>query len=98
MQTSDTTLRESAIWTRLLASVDTLLSPEAAQAILKIEFPKSDKDRMRELADKARRGALSPLDQEEIDTYGRIGSFLSILQSKARVARRGTQGGNGVRS
>ena len=88
---------ESAIWGRLLTPDGTTLSGEAARAILKINFPKSDKDRMRALAAKARSGTLSAEEQEEIEAYGRIGSFISIMKSKARVALRKVQG-NGSRS
>lgn len=39
---------------------------------------------MRELAARARAGTLTAEEQAEIDTYGRVGSLLSILKSKAR--------------
>jgi hypothetical protein len=97
MQSSQATATESAIWGRLLGPASTTLRPEAARAILEIDFPQSDKDRMRELAGKARDGTLTAEEQEEIDSYGRIGSFISILKSKARVALRKVEG-NGSRS
>jgi hypothetical protein len=96
MQTPHRKAPESAIWGRLLAPASTILSPEVARAILKIDFPESDKDRMHEPAEKARKGTLTQQEQDEIDSYGRIGSFLSILKSKARVALR--EEGNGTRA
>ena len=92
MQTAHATTTESAIWGRLLGAASPPISPEAARAILTIDFPQSDKDRMHELAEKARKGTLTPEEQDEIDSYGRIGSFISIMKSKARVALRKAQG------
>jgi len=86
MLATQTKAVESAIWGRLLGPGSTSLSGEAARAILKIDFPQSDKERMHHLADKARKGTLTPEEQDEIDSYGRIGSFISIMKSKARVA------------
>jgi hypothetical protein len=97
METTKAKTIESAIWGRLLGPGNKTLSREAARAILKIDFPQSDKDRMHELAEKAREGKLTREEQDEIDSYGRIGSFLSIMKSKARVALRNVQG-NGSRS
>jgi len=70
-------------------------SPEAAQGILALDFSQEDKDRMRELAAKARQGTLVPEEQEEIDSYGRVGSLLSIMKSKARQALKNKAQGNG---
>jgi hypothetical protein len=97
METTHATIAESAIWGRILGTAATTLTPEAARSILKIDFPQSDKDRMRELAAKARSGTLTPEEQAEIDSYGRIGSFISIMKSKARVALRKVKE-NGSRS
>jgi hypothetical protein len=58
------------------------LSREAARAILKIDFPENDEKRIRDLAAKARRGALTAEEEKEIDSYGRIGSFPSIMRVK----------------
>ncbi len=44
---------------------------------------------MQMLADKAKAGTLTPSEQEEIDNYERVGHYLAILQSKARVALKG---------
>jgi hypothetical protein len=96
MHTTHRETTESAIWGRLLGPASTILSPEVARAILQIDFPQSDKDRMHELAKKARQGTLTQQEQDEIDSYGRIGSFLSIMKSKARVVLR--EKGNGARA
>lgn len=82
---------EAAIWSRLLGPENTSMSSDVARTIVRIDFPESDKKRMRQLADKARKGTLTPDEQDEIDSYGRIGSFISIMKSRARVALQKSQ-------
>jgi hypothetical protein len=53
---------------------------------LAIGFGPEDTDRMRLLAEKARQGTLTAGEQREIDNYERVGHYLAILQSKARLA------------
>jgi hypothetical protein len=77
---------EATLLSRVLEPDKPLLPPAAAKAILALDFPAADRDRMRELAGKARAGELSAAEQQEIDTYGRVGALLSILKSKARRA------------
>lgn len=59
-------------------------SPEAARALLELEFPKSDMRRMNVLASKARRGTLTEDERVEAEQYNLIGHFLALLQAKAR--------------
>lgn len=61
------------------------MAPEnAARALLRLEFAPEDKVRMRELAAKARDGALTAAEQEEIRTYERMGNLLALMKSFAR--------------
>lgn len=66
--------------------MDLSLSAVAARALLNVNFAPSDRERMRDLAAKARLGALSAAEEEEIDTYERLACLLDILHSKARQA------------
>lgn len=75
---------EGAIWSRLLRPGSKALSLEAARSLLRLEFVQEDKDRMHELAAKARDGSLSGAEQEEIKTYERVGNLLALMKSKAR--------------
>jgi hypothetical protein len=59
-------------------------SVTAARALLELEFSPADRQRMRELAAKARAGTLSDAEERETDTYERLGCLLDILHSKAR--------------
>ena len=88
MQTTEVKTTEAAIWDRMLEPNRPTLSAASAKDILALEFPKTDKDRMHELAAKARAGTLTSAEEEEIDIYGRVGSVLSIWKSKARKSLR----------
>ena len=80
---------ESSIWERVVEPSWDDLSPDAAQAILRLRFRQTDVDRMDHLAERARDGALSPEERREAESYEQIGRVLAIMQSKARLALRG---------
>jgi hypothetical protein len=88
MPTTETRGTDGEIWRRLLDPENASLSPEAARFLVVLDFPPGDKGRMRELAAKARAGTLTAEEQQEVDSYGRVGSVLGILQSRARKALR----------
>ena len=81
---------ETAIFERLVLPSDPGLSQEAARSLLSVGFSPADTERMHVLAEKARQGTLTPDEQREIDNYERVGHYLAILQSKARMALRGS--------
>jgi hypothetical protein len=75
MQTTQTTAArdiEGAIWGRLIGPEKPTLSAATARSILELEFLEEDKARMHELAAKARAGALSSEEREEVETYSRM--------------------------
>ncbi|MBV9123404.1 MAG: hypothetical protein JO112_08615 [Planctomycetes bacterium] len=86
MQRTELLPYEAAILGRLVVPDKLRLSPAAAEAILALGFDQTDKDRMHELAAKARAGTLTPEEQTEVEAYSRIGSLLGILQSRVRLA------------
>jgi len=75
---------ELAILSRLIRPDRRDLSVAAARAILKIDFEPSDVERMNELAEKARRGSLTPSEKAAIDSYERVGHLLDLMHAKAR--------------
>jgi hypothetical protein len=84
---------EVEVWMRILHP-DEQLSPRVARAILELSSPKDDLKRMRELSAKARAGALTPEEDEEMDSFERVGALLSTLKSKARqVLKRSNRAG-----
>ena len=63
--------------------------PQAvARFLLGLKFTDADVARMHDLAEKARSGRLTAAESAEAEAYGRIGSVLTILHSKARMALR----------
>ena len=96
MQTTTPVSTAAAIWNRLFHPAGAALSVEAAQSLLQIEFPKEDKERMHELAAKARDGSLSATEQEEIRTYEQVGNLLGVLKSKARQRLKSVPSTNGL--
>jgi hypothetical protein len=77
---------ETAIFERIVLPMEVGLNEAAARSILAIGFSSEDQERMQVLAEKARAGALTPDEEQEIDNYERVGHYLAILQSKARFA------------
>ncbi len=75
---------QAAILERIIRPDSDGLSPEAARQILALDFPPEDHERMHDLSAKAQEGALSPDEQDELDSYVRVGHFLALIQSKAR--------------
>jgi hypothetical protein len=73
---------------RVILPEEPNLSVAAAQSILALKVSEQDQARMSYLAEQARQGALTQREQQEIDGYVRVGSLLSILQSKARRSLR----------
>jgi hypothetical protein len=75
---------ETAILARVVLPDAATLTPVVAQSVLAMEFIEADRHRMNEFSAKAREGSLTEDDQRELDSYERVGHFLSLLKSKAR--------------
>jgi hypothetical protein len=80
------TTNEADILSRVIAPGEPNLPFETAKIILTFDFGKDDRERMNQLAEKARDGTLTTEGQAEIDCYERVGHFLSLLRSKARTS------------
>ena len=75
-----------AIWDRLLNTPAQPLPAGLAGYLLRLGFPDADRLRMGELSERAQHGALTDDERAELETYCHAAAFLSVLQSKARVA------------
>ncbi len=62
------------------------ISPATARKILEFQFGASHHTRVEALSQQAQSGTLTPAEQEDLDEYIRVGTLLSILQSRARRA------------
>ena len=80
---TDTSTAGAAIWERVIRFEEES-SLTTARPLLNLQFAESDRQRMRELAAKARAGSLTADEEQEMDTYERLGCLLDILHSTAR--------------
>ena len=83
---------ESTILSRVIAPDAPTLPPAVASELLKWGFPEADKQRMAELAAKARQGTLTAEEQVETEGYERVSSFLGLVKSKARRSLQNASG------
>lgn len=86
MQSLQLPSSEAAIVGRLMKPDHGDFSPEAARELLSLQFSDDDQARMRELSLKAQDGTLTLTEQAEVENYRRVGYWLGILWSKARLS------------
>src|SRR5215471_1475604 len=86
MQTTHAAAAEAAILNRLVKPNRADFSAEVAEALLKLDFDQMDRERMHELAVKSQEGSLTKAEEEELDSYRRIGYFVDLMRSKARIS------------
>jgi hypothetical protein len=86
MQQTHLPSSEAAIVGRLIKPDHGDFSPEAARELLSLQFGNADQARMRELSGKAQQGTLTASEQAEVENYRRVGYWLGILWSKARLS------------
>ena len=77
---------EAAIWTRLMQVQKDVLSPDAAEFLLAMDFGEGDRQRMLQLAERSEAGTLTGEEQIEFDGYLHVGNLLAVMQSRARLA------------
>jgi hypothetical protein len=83
-----------SIWDRLFPH-EGALPPELARYALRLGLSDEDRARMTALAEKNGDGTLAPDERAELEAYSHAAAFLSVLQSKARVALRSPAAVNG---
>ncbi len=88
MSSATTETSEMAILRRIVDPEQPFLSEEAAWTTLRLDFSAADRTRMDQLAAKNREGKLTPTEEQELNSYIRVGQTLGILQSKARRSLR----------
>jgi hypothetical protein len=89
MATAPTEITESEILAQVVAPDQPTLPEASAKSILSLRFNQQAIDRMNELAEKNRRGALSEGEREVLERYQRVGNFLNLMQAKARLSLTG---------
>jgi hypothetical protein len=86
MSTIATSDHGSEILVRTIKPAEGGMSAEAAREILHFKLSNDDRDRVNQLAAKAREGTLKPDERSELDDYERVTALLELMQSKARVS------------
>ncbi|MCI0536245.1 MAG: hypothetical protein L0Z50_13545 [Verrucomicrobiales bacterium] len=77
---------EAAMLSRAFEAAGGPMSKSAAEEILKVKFPKRDVARMNALIEKAQERRLTEQEKVEAECYSRVGHFLEVLQSRARIS------------
>jgi hypothetical protein len=75
---------EIAIFARVIKANNGDLSPDLARYIVTLGFDDQDEGRMAELAEKNQEGALTLMEQQELQNYVKVGHMLALLHFKAR--------------
>lgn len=86
MEQHATTYSEAAIFSRMVEAGNDNLSPELARHILSLTISDGDRQRVNELLTRARDGALTESEREELANLNHVADLLSLWQSKARRA------------
>jgi hypothetical protein len=76
---------EATVLDRLLDPVGGCLTPAVARRLVELRADPVAQARVEELARKSTAGTLSPRERAEYETYVSAGTFIAILQSKARA-------------
>ena len=84
MSTITSTENEVTILARVLGNDQDHLPPEMARYFLTLGFSDRDKTRMHELTVRNQEDGLSATEKEQLFSYAKAGTLLSILKSKAR--------------
>lgn len=61
---------------------------EGVQTLLELKSSDAEQARMEGLAERANQGTLSAEERREYETWVRAGTFISMLQAKARLYQR----------
>ena len=83
---------EAAILERIIEPEKPTLNRALAEYLLSLDFMPSDHERMTLLSEKAQTGSMSVEEERELDSYLSMGHFLAMLQSKARITLKKTNG------
>jgi len=87
-----TTITEADILKDVIAADRGDLSPEVARSVLQWKFTDRATARMNDLAERNNQGALTEAEREELEKYLRVGSFVNLVQAKARLSLQQSQG------
>jgi hypothetical protein len=79
-------ITEADILSAVVAANQGDLPTEAARSLLGLHFRHDAVSRMNELAERNRCGELTEAERSELEKYLRVGTFLNLVQAKARLS------------
>lgn len=85
-------INEIDIWTAVISPEDCDMSAAEANAVLRWRFNDRAKQRMEDLAARNGRGVLTAAEKAELEAYVHVGEVIGILQAKARLCLKRTNG------
>ncbi len=85
------TVTEADILKDVMGGEEGDLSPEVAQSMLRWKFTQHASARMTDLAGRNNEGTLSDEERAELEKYLRVGSFINLVQAKARLSLKRSQ-------
>ena len=80
------TLTDADILEHVVSPVKGGLPPDAARAILELQFDKDATRQIRQLLQKNNRGAISAEERITLERFLRVGKFIDLLHAKARLS------------
>jgi hypothetical protein len=83
---TSSTVTEADILAEIIAPDKPGLDPDAARAILRLQFNNHARERIRQLLDANNRGKISDAEHAELQKYLRVGQFIDLMQAKARLS------------
>ena len=89
---STRTINEVEIWAGVINPERHDMSPPEANAVLRWKFNDDAKLKMEDLAERNGRGELSETEREELEAYVNVGQVVAILQAKARLSLKHSDG------
>jgi hypothetical protein len=83
---SKTAVTEADLIAEIIAPEQGDLPPDVARVVLRWRFRPRAARRMSTLAERNRRGTISDVERDELERYLRVGSFINLVQAKARLS------------
>ena len=77
---------------RLFDPAHPCFTTEGVNTLINLQSDAATEARMEELADKANEGSLTETERREYESWVRAGTFMSLLQAKARLYLKRTAG------
>lgn len=83
MSSATTSVTEGEILSHAIETIGQTNWNQVAHLISKLKLPKRDLDRVDQLLEKNRAGAIAEPERVELEKYLRVGNFLDLMRARA---------------